>query len=50
MRSHVRTLKVIYARTLKHVSEKFSIPICKKIAVPARMWVRARMYAGTHAH
>ena len=30
MRAHVRTLKVIYARTRMHISEKISAPISTK--------------------
>ena len=32
VRAHIRTLKVIYASTRTHISEKFSAPICTKIA------------------
>ena len=38
--AHVRTLKMIYARTRTHISENFPAPICTKIAAPAS--VRAR--------
>ena len=32
VRAHVRTLKVIYARTRTHISENFAAPFCTKIA------------------
>ena len=41
VRAHVRTLKMIYARTRTHISENFPAPICTKIAAHARVRVRA---------
>ena len=45
VRAHVRTLKVIYARTRTHIFAPISALICTKIAAPAR--VRARPHART---
>ena len=41
--AHVRTSKVIYARTRMHISENFPAPICTKIAAPARVRVRTKV-------
>ena len=40
LRAHVRTLKVIYARTRTHISENFPALICTKIASPTRVGTR----------
>ena len=40
--AHVRTLKMIYARTRTHISENIPAPICTKIAARVRVRAHAR--------